>query len=216
MADQPQLLAGPEGQQNPVSDGYKRRHGIKGNYPNTVNMFGTAVAIYRATRPAPRSRCSPCSPPLEHGFTHSNTSYYSPAKLRTIYPADGPGTLWWPIGARRTPAAADHRSAQTCGSGVRHVGEHLLGCRSEEKIGANNAVAMAQRLGVHFRTPIDQKLSLRPAQVRRNGAPSPWGVAGTAQPLEIANAFATIAAEGIYCQPLPVKLDPGTGRQGPR
>jgi membrane peptidoglycan carboxypeptidase len=71
----------------------------------------------------------------------------------------------------------------------------------EEQIGAQNAVAMAQRLGIQFRAKND-------ADMAKNSA-STWGaftlgVIDTT-PLDLANAYATIAADGVYCQPLPVQ-----------
>src|SRR5262249_47950648 len=70
----------------------------------------------------------------------------------------------------------------------------------EEQIGPAQAVAMAQRLGITFRAPSDANLA-------RNGADG-WGaftlgVADTT-PLDLANAYATVAAGGTYCAPLPV------------
>jgi membrane peptidoglycan carboxypeptidase len=69
----------------------------------------------------------------------------------------------------------------------------------EEQVGPQNAVAMAKRLGITFRTPSDAALA---AQADSWGSFT-LGVTDTT-PLDLANAYATIAARGTYCAPLPV------------
>jgi membrane peptidoglycan carboxypeptidase len=71
----------------------------------------------------------------------------------------------------------------------------------EQQVGADKAVAMAERLGLRWRTDVD-KLQASPAKAAGWGAFT-LGVADTT-PLEMANAYATIAADGSYCEPLPV------------
>ena len=60
---------------------------------------------------------------------------------------------------------------------------------------------MAERLGLRWRTDID-RLQASPAKADGWGAFT-LGVADTT-PLEMANAYATVAADGRYCEPLPV------------
>ena len=67
---------------------------------------------------------------------------------------------------------------------------------------------MAQRFGIQFRAPSD-------ADLAKNSA-ADWGaftlgVAATT-PLDLANAYATLGADGLYCKPLPV--DSITGPDG--
>jgi membrane peptidoglycan carboxypeptidase len=69
----------------------------------------------------------------------------------------------------------------------------------EEQVGPAAAVAEAKKLGISFAAPNDAKLA---------AAPDGWGsftlgVADTT-PLELASAYATVAAEGKYCAPVPV------------
>src|SRR4029450_3931725 len=71
----------------------------------------------------------------------------------------------------------------------------------EEMVGAQRAVQMAQKLGLTWHTDVD-KLMATPEKA--NG----WGAftlgVGDTTPLEMANGYATIAADGKYCQPTPV------------
>jgi membrane peptidoglycan carboxypeptidase len=69
----------------------------------------------------------------------------------------------------------------------------------EEQVGADKAVAMAQKLGITFRAPSDQQ------QVKDavDWGSFTLGVADTT-PLDLAEAYATVAAEGVHCSALPV------------
>jgi membrane peptidoglycan carboxypeptidase len=69
----------------------------------------------------------------------------------------------------------------------------------EEQVGADKAVAMAQKLGITFRAPSDQQ------QVKDavDWGSFTLGVADTT-PLDLAEAYATVAAEGVHCNALPV------------
>ncbi|MDG6109664.1 hypothetical protein Daura_25875 [Dactylosporangium aurantiacum] len=88
----------------------------------------------------------------------------------------------------------------------------------QERLGAERSVAMAQRLGIVFRSPQDQRLS-EPADSRSWGAFT-VGVSATTA-LDLANAYATLAADGTRCDPLPVtRVTDAAGRPidgvGPR
>jgi membrane peptidoglycan carboxypeptidase len=72
----------------------------------------------------------------------------------------------------------------------------------EQKVGAEKAVAMAERLGLKWRTDVDKKLAGKDHA-------SGWGAftlgVSDATPIEMSNVFATLAAKGKYCEPLPVR-----------
>jgi membrane peptidoglycan carboxypeptidase len=187
---------------NLSSNRYKRQHDIKANYPNTVAMLlgGGDLPGYQA---GSTFKTFTMLAALDMGYT-LNMSFFAPGRLRTIYLGNGCGGRWCPANAGGADTGT-HNMWSGYGMSV-----NTYWVQVEEKIGARNAVAMAERLGVHFRTPIDQKLS---SPAKRNG----WGAftlgVADAQPLEIANAFATIAAEGVYCAPLPVNSITGPGGQ---
>src|SRR3954466_9790909 len=81
----------------------------------------------------------------------------------------------------------------------------------EEKVGANKAVAMAERLGLTWRTDVDRQLA-SPEHASGRGGFAP-GVSDV-PPREMATVFATLGAEGNYCEPLPVRaiLNPDGSR----
>jgi membrane peptidoglycan carboxypeptidase len=71
----------------------------------------------------------------------------------------------------------------------------------EQRVGAEQVVRMAERLGLRWRTDVD-RVQAMPVNANTWGAFT-LGVADTT-PLEMANAYATVAADGLYCEPLPV------------
>jgi membrane peptidoglycan carboxypeptidase len=186
----------------PSTNSYKRHSNVKSNYPNTVAPLdgGGDLPGYQA---GSTFKVFTMLAALDMGYTLS-LKYFSPAKLRTIYLGGGAGSC----GGRWCPgnAGGGDTGVQTMWSGF-GMSVNTYWVQVEEKIGAGNAVNMAEHLGIKFLTPIDQKLA---SPAHRNG----WGsfTLGVASvtPLEISNVFATIAAEGMYCEPLPVQsiVDP--------
>ena len=71
----------------------------------------------------------------------------------------------------------------------------------QERLGVDKAIAVAQRLGIVLRAKEDQMLS-KPAGGASWGAFT-LGVSATTA-LDLANAYATLAADGTRCDPLPV------------
>ena len=168
--------------------------GAVSSYPNTVTplLGGGDVAGYQA---GSTFKIFTMLAALDMGLP-LNTKINSPMVVQTQYPADGPGSCggrWCPHNAS---AAMTGVHAMWDGFGM-SVNTYFV--QLEQLVGAERAVRMAERLGLHWRTDVD-----KPCQPRENG----WGaftlgVADTT-PLEMANAYATIAADGVYCQPTPI------------
>jgi len=78
----------------------------------------------------------------------------------------------------------------------------------EQMVGVARVVDVARRLGIQFRSPADADLAAHPD----NWGAFTLGVSATT-PLELANACATLAADGTYCEPTPVTkiIDPAGG-----
>ncbi len=78
----------------------------------------------------------------------------------------------------------------------------------EERVGADNAVAAAKALGIQFRAKGgpghagDYEIS-QSADMSASWGAFTLGVSATT-PLDLANAYATLANDGTYCAPLPV------------
>jgi membrane peptidoglycan carboxypeptidase len=183
----------------PHSDPRKRRLKLRGNYPNTVNplLGGGDLPGYQA---GSTFKLFTMLAALEQGMPLS-TTINSPQRYRSIYKAgpDDPtrcGADWWcPVNASKAMSGR-HTIWSGFGKSVNTFFVQL-----EQRVGADRAVRMAERLGLRWRTEID-RLQAAPEKARSWGAFT-LGVADTT-PLEMANAYATVAAEGRYCEPLPV------------
>jgi membrane peptidoglycan carboxypeptidase len=176
LAVNQQYGTGPGATVNPLITGGGRLHG----YPagSTFKMF-TMLAALRAGMP------------LDTGFD-------APAKLPTEWPATGPGTC----GGRYCPGNdnpgwMDGFRTMWDGFG-RSVNTYFV--HLEEQVGPGAAVAEAKKLGISFSAPSDARM----AQTGANA----WGsfILGVVDttPLELAEAYATVASGGTYCKPLPV------------
>ncbi|WP_196279107.1 transglycosylase domain-containing protein [Catellatospora vulcania] len=145
---------------------------------------------------------------LEAGKT-LDTRFDAPTKLTTTWrEAAGPASCdgyWCPRNA--TPAWMDGERDMWTGFG-RSVNTYFVWL--EQQVGADKTIEMAQRLGVRFRHPDNASHAASDA--------AGWGsfVLGVSltTPLDLANAYATLAADGVYCSPLPVTaVTDGTGKQ---
>jgi membrane peptidoglycan carboxypeptidase len=176
-----------------------KRADLKGNYPNTVNplLGGGDMAGYQA---GSTFKIFTMLAALDAGMPLS-TSFNSPERYVSKYiTAPGPATCgvhWCP---KNSSASMSGRQTMWSGFG-KSVNTYFV--QLEQKVGAQKAVAMAERLGLRWRTDVDRMLAT-PEHA------SGWGAftlgVSDATPIEMANVFATLAAEGNYCEPLPVRL----------
>ncbi|WP_089295337.1 transglycosylase domain-containing protein [Actinoplanes regularis] len=174
-----------------------QRDDIRGNYPNTVNplLGGGDMAGYQA---GSTFKIFTLLAALDAGLP-LRTSYYAPERFVSKYITEpGPATCgkhWCPKNSSKSMTGQ-----QSMWSGFgKSVNTYFV--QLEQRVGAEKAVAMAEKLGLKWRTPIDKELA-RPANAAGWGAFT-LGVSD-ATPVEIANVFATVAAEGTYCEALPV------------
>ena len=178
------------------------------NYPNTVNQLvagGNGIVGYQA---GSTFKLFALLAALESGLPLA-TDFDAPSVYVTHYPVDGGtancGGNWCPANAN--PTWMDGRRTMWSAFG-RSVNTYFAWLT--ERVGADRVVEMAQRLGIVLRAPDD-------AQLARDGAKN-WGaftlgVAATT-PLDLANAYATVAAEGTWCRPTPVtSITDGSGRE---
>ncbi|GIJ52170.1 penicillin-binding protein [Virgisporangium aliadipatigenens] len=181
------------------SDPARARTGQVGTYPATVNplLGGGWLPGYQAgstfkmfTMLAALEKGMPL-----HTEINSPQRYQSKFKVESDSPARC-GLYWCPANASGKMSG---RHTMWGGFG-KSVNTYFV--QLEEQVGAEAAVRMAERLGLTWHTDID-KQQAAPERAGSWGAFT-LGVADTT-PLEMALAYATVAAEGMYCEPLPVE-----------
>ncbi|MEU9508244.1 transglycosylase domain-containing protein [Micromonospora sp. NPDC048170] len=162
---------------------------VKANYPNTVAplLGGGDLPGYQA---GSTFKMFPMLAALNAGMPLS-TSFNAPHRYRSeIY--DG----WAP-----SNASGAMSGQQTMWSGFgKSVNTYFVWL--EEQVGADKAVRLAEQLGLRWRTDVDREHA-SPARAKQWGAFT-LGVSD-ATPLEMANAYAAIAADGRYCEAIPVQ-----------
>jgi membrane peptidoglycan carboxypeptidase len=172
------------------------RAGEKSNYPNTVAplLGGGGMAGYQA---GSTFKIFTVIAALEMGLP-LNTKINSPMQITTQYAAEGNsscGGYWCPHNA-----SAAMTGVHTMWSGF-GMSVNTYFVQLEQMVGAAKVVEIAERLGLTWHTDVDRRLAA-PDHANSWGAFT-LGVADTT-PVEMANAYATIAADGVYCEVNPI------------
>ena len=176
------------------------REGIRGTYPNTTNPIITGSADIPGYQAGSVFKMFTMVAALEAGMG-LDTSIYSPQRYKSGYrdsaaPA-GCGGYYCPSNASASEAGTFNMWT-AFGKSVNTYFVPL-----QERVGAENVVGVAKRFGVQFRSADDARLADNPEYAHEWGAFT-LGVSAST-PLDIANAYATLAADGKYCAPTPIR-----------
>jgi membrane peptidoglycan carboxypeptidase len=179
-----------------------QKKGQKGNYPNTTvpllsggsdgggYQFGSTFKMFTMLAALKQGK------PLA-------TTINAISPYISKYPASGPGTC----GGKYCPSNDNPgymNGVRNMWTGLgRSVNTYFVPL--EEQVGAQNVVQTAEDLGITFTG--DPKKQGTDAYFAANG--DGWGAftlgVSATNPLQMANAYATVAADGLYCSPLPVQ-----------
>ncbi|GIH16425.1 transglycosylase domain-containing protein [Rugosimonospora africana] len=202
---------------NPLTtDPMKRKYGVRGNTPNTTNPLISGGGDINGYQAGSSFKVFTMVAALEQGVSlnyniDTTSPYVSHYVIDPGSPAACNGPHYCPV--NDNPSWMNGSRNMWTGLG-RSVNTYWV--PMEEKIGAQNAVNAAKSLGIQFRAGNDAKLAANASQ---------WGAftlgVSATTPLDMANAYASLAADGKYCEPLPVvairdfsgaKLDAATPR----
>jgi membrane peptidoglycan carboxypeptidase len=184
------------------SDPAKAAHGIRGTYPDTTNPIisgGGGIDGYQAgstfklfTLVTALKQGLPLSKTMTAGVV-AKTHY----RVEPGSPAACPGTSFYCPGNAGESEAGVYNMWSAFGHSVNTFFVPL-----EEQVGAQNVVQTAEDFGIQFRASNDATLA-EPQNASQWGAFT-LGVSEST-PLDLANAYATLAGDGKYCAPTPVK-----------
>lgn len=192
----------------PSTNPAKRKLGIKGTYPTTTNPLISGGGDITGYKMGSTFKIFTMVAALEAGYTldypiAAKSPYQSKYTVESnSISACRDKVHWCPKNA--DPSMNGLRNMWT-GFG-RSVNTYFVPL--EERVGADKAVDVAKRLGIQFRAkgtrnaPADHEFATNP-DLTKSWGPFTLGVSD-AVPLELANAYATLAADGKYCEPIPV------------
>ncbi|WP_213455370.1 penicillin-binding protein [Rhizomonospora bruguierae] len=194
-------LDDPKHPQNPYStDPVKRAKKIRGSVPNTTNPLITGGGDIRGYQAGSTFKIFTVVAALEKGIPLSTRINAKPV-YRSKYvispgsPAACTGTHFYCPKNANASMTGTHTMWGAFGRSVNTFFVPL-----EEMAGAQNVVNAAKKLGIKFREPQDAEFA-----ANADG----WGAftlgVSSATPLDIANAYATLAADGKHCEPTPVQ-----------
>jgi membrane peptidoglycan carboxypeptidase len=183
-------------------DPAKGAKGIKGNYPNTTvpllsggpdvngNQFGSTFKMFTIAAA------------LENGIPLDwQVETVSPYKTKyRVDPSE-------PAACKDDPHFYCVENSNHQGAGPRNMWTGLGNSINtfflplQEAVGADKVVDMAKRLGLQFHS--DENIRFTESAKTGGGGSFTLGVTDQ-NSLEMANAYATLAADGLYCKPTPV------------
>ena len=184
------------------SDPHKAALGLKGTYPNTTNPIISGGGDVDGYQAGSTFKMFTMVTALKQGIPLTKTIKAEVA-AKTHYivepnsPAACPGTHFYCPGNAGESEAGTYNMWSAFGHSVNTYFVPL-----EEQVGAQNVVKTAEDFGIQFRASNDALLA-QPGNAEQWGAFT-LGVSEST-PLDLANAYATLAGDGKYCAPTPVK-----------
>jgi membrane peptidoglycan carboxypeptidase len=188
---------------NPLSsDPRKARLGVHASYPNTTNPLLTGGGDIRGYQAGSVMKMFTMVAALEKGYPLAYTikaekRYRSGYIIDRSNDAACDGTHFWCPSNSGGGGEGVYNMWTGFGKSINTFFVPL-----EERVGAENVVGVAKRFGVQFREPDDAALA-SPGGAHQWGAFT-LGVSATT-PLDMANAYATLAGDGMYCEPTPIE-----------
>ncbi|MFI5493367.1 transglycosylase domain-containing protein [Actinoplanes sp. NPDC051859] len=194
-------LDDPANPQNKISsDPAKAKKKIRGTYPNTTNPLMTGGGDITGYQAGSVFKIFTIVAALENGYPLAY-SINAPKKYLSKYITEpGPATC----GRYYCPMNANLRAGGVLNMWSafgRSTNTYFVPL--QERVGAEKVVNVAKRFGIQFRAQSDAKYAATEESAHQWGAFT-LGVSSST-PLDMANAYATLAGDGMYCDPTPVE-----------
>ncbi|GIF77117.1 penicillin-binding protein [Asanoa siamensis] len=196
------LDAADSAQNGLSTDPAKKKRKVRGTYPNTTNPLLSGGGDITGYQAGSTFKIFTLVAALEKGYPlgytiNAKEQYQSKYIVEFNGPSACRGTnKYCPQNASKSMAGV-HNMWSGFGRSVNTFFVPL-----EEQAGAANVVDAAKRMGIKFRSKSDARYANNKDYADQWGAFT-LGVSSTT-PLDLANAYATLAADGTYCEPNPV------------
>ncbi len=183
------------------SDPKKAAKKVRGTYPNTTNPLLSGGGDITGYQAGSVFKMFTMVAALEKGYPLATSinaldTYKSGYIIEQGSPAACPGTHFY------CPQNAGHEAGVYNMWGGFGKSVNTFFVPLEERVGAENVVDVAKRFGVKFRAQNDAITANNKNSAHQWGAFT-LGVSAST-PLDMANAYATLAGDGKYCDPTPI------------
>ncbi|MET7876926.1 penicillin-binding protein [Micromonospora profundi] len=197
-------LDDPKNPKNKISsDPAKSKKKIRGNYPATVNPLltgGDGITGYQA---GSTFKIFSILAALEKGIPLSYP-FNAPQQFKSEYIVEAGSSAACPGTNKYCPTNSGLKAGgmQNMWSAfAQSVNTYFVPL--QQQVGAENVVDAAKRAGINFRVSRENEWA------NNKAAAHDWGAftlgVSSVTPLDLANAYATLAADGKYCEPIPVQ-----------
>lgn len=200
-------------QNGPHSNPIANADGIRGTYPNTTNPLLSTDPSFQGYRPGSVMKTYPAVAALEAGIPLSHI-INTQARVQTKYPHKGEpncGGFWCPPAYEGSPTGPQNMWT-AFGSSVNTYFVPLF-----DEVGGIKVMDVARRFGLTFYDKPDKPEDVEGAgskdddyrnstlpEIANVWSPFVLGIS-THPPVQIANTWATLAADGLFCEPTPVE-----------